>query len=185
MPKAINRLPIQQTTNGLSIELPFSIAIDSREQLPYQFQDIKDNVDCKGRRPILIVPTVRCTLKTGDYSIIGYEDLITIERKSKEDLYGSISQNRDNFIGRLNRMKDLERAIIVVEASWDDLLSNPPHFTKFNPKSLSRTIQSWIIRYPVQWLMVPNRDYGEAFTFWLLRRFWIHKQDEKLVGKDY
>lgn len=154
------------------------MVVDTREQRPYGFAGLKDNA-VDGYAPKLIVPSVRGTLNTGDYSILGYEDSITIERKSKGDLYGSVSQSRDNFVGRLERMQSFAFAAVVVEASWDELLTQPPSHTNYRPKSLCRTIQAWITRYHVHWLMVPNREYAEAFTFRLLQRFWLDKQGNK------
>lgn len=157
-------------------ECEFTIIIDTREQLPYTFNYLWEGVS--GESPRLVVPCVRGTLKTGDYSIVNHEDLVTIERKSKDDLWSSISQGRENFEERLERMQLFEFAAIVVETSWDKLLIQP-HFTDYLPKSLSRTIQAWMIRYRyVQWIMLPNRAWAESFTFRLLQRFWIDKQEE-------
>ena len=51
------------------------VVIDTREQLPYEFED-----------------SITRTLQTGDYSIFGYEDQITVERKTKADAYGTIGK---------------------------------------------------------------------------------------------
>ena len=63
------------------------IAIDTREQLPYVF-------DCE---------TELKTLKTGDYSLVGGEHLISIERKSADDLVGSLTAGRERFEKELHR----------------------------------------------------------------------------------
>ncbi len=159
------------------LEVPFKIVIDTREQLPYLFKSLYGNADQGSAK--LIVPTVRKTLSVGDYSIVDHEDLITIERKSKGDLYSSISQNRENFVERLKRMQSFAFSAVVIEGSWDDLLGHPPSHTQFNPKSLSRSIQSWMIRYPgTHWLTMPNRSYAEAMTYRLLERYFLLKQGE-------
>ena len=165
-------------STGKQVIVPFTVAIDAREQLPYTFLNLRDNVK-NGRSDTLVVPTARCTLKVGDYSIVGLEESIAIERKSKQDLYGSVSQSRDNFVGRLERMHGFAFSCVVVEANWHELLTDPPIHTKYKPKSLCRTIQAWITRYNVHWLMVPNREYAEAFTFRLLQRLWLDKQEKK------
>lgn len=159
-----------------TVTTPFTVVVDSRETIPYTFNNLRDNVK-NGQVAKLIVPTVRAALRTGDYSIQGCEDLITIERKSKEDLWNSISQGRRNFVERLERMESFVFAAVVIEASWDDLLVQP-QFTEYLPKSLSRTIQSWLIRYKCKWLTMPSRTYAEAITYRLLERFYILKQCE-------
>lgn len=154
-----------------SIICPFVITVDTRESLPYQFKDIKSNVD-EGSLPIEIA-TSRICLQTGDYGIEG--ETIAIERKTKEDLYGSIVR-RSNFVNRLERMSALPWAAVVVEAEWSELINDPPAFTKYNPKSLSRTIFYWSQRYSnVHWFTVPGRRAGEVVTFRLLECFYKDK----------
>ena len=59
-----------------------TIIIDSREQKKWPFQNVK-------------VETAK--LDTGDYSLKGYEDRITIERKSKVDLIKTVTHDRERF----------------------------------------------------------------------------------------
>jgi len=61
----------------------FTIIVDSREQKPYLFGGYTCGVKKSG-------------LKTGDYSIEGYENSICVERKSKEDLYSSLGKGYGN-----------------------------------------------------------------------------------------
>jgi ERCC4-type nuclease len=173
-----NRRAPSQSGNTPSIEVPFTLVVDTREQHPYTFNNLYDNKDWKGRSALLIVPTVRGTLKVGDYSIREYEELIAIERKSREDLWQSVFHARENFMGRLERMQSFAWSAIMIEASWDGMLVNPD-FAGGNPKSLSRTIQSWMIKYRLtHWVMAPNRDFAEALTFRLLQKFWMERQEE-------
>lgn len=160
-----------------SIVVPFTIMIDSREQLPYEFEGL--TADASQERRPLIIPTERGTLPTGDYAVKGYPKGI-IERKSLADLYHSISQGRANFVERLERMcMTCDFAAIVVEAGWDEILAAPPPFTQYNPKSLCRTIQAWMTRYTlVQWCMLPSRRHAELFTFRLLQRYYLDEQSE-------
>ena len=70
-----------------------TIAVDTREQQPWSFSNL---------------PSTRMTLQTGDYSVVGLVDRITIERKSLGDLLGTIGQGRDPdsaFMRRLERMR--------------------------------------------------------------------------------
>lgn len=167
-----------------AVQAPFTIVIDSREQLPYEFDNLYTGPT--GRSPRLLVPTTRAALKFGDYAVFGFPQGV-VERKSKEDLYGSISQRRDNFIGRLETAcTEYDFFAVVVEAEWSELLSSPPPHTKFSPKSLARTIQAWMIRYPcVQWIMLPSRAHAEAFTFRLLERYWKDKQEMTNQGSKW
>ena len=60
---------------------------DSREQLPLDLAPLK---------------TVRGTLTTGDYSILGMENIVSLERKSLDDLL----DGAEDLFGRLrNRLR--------------------------------------------------------------------------------
>ena len=160
-----------------TITCPFTILIDTREQVPYTFDGLTSNAD-QGRKP-LIVPIERGTLTTGDYAVRGYSKGV-IERKSLPDLYSSISQGRANFVERLERMcMTCDFAAVVVEAGWDEILGGPPPFSQYNPLSLTRTIQAWMTRYTLcQWIMMPSRRHAELMTFRLLERYWKDEQSE-------
>jgi hypothetical protein len=160
-----------------SITCPFVVVADTREQHVYTFENLWSGPAEKS--PRLIVPVTREALDTGDYSILGHPG-IAIERKSKEDLYQSIGRKRANFEGRLARMTALDWAAVMIEAEWYELLNSPPPHTQFKPKSLSRTVQAWQIRFPkVHWIAMPGRAYAESWTFRLLERYWKDQQRGK------
>jgi hypothetical protein len=176
------------------LQSPFTVVTDTREQLPYAFADIPADADegGDGGSATLHVPTMRLALPVGDYSILGAPQVV-VERKSKEDLYGSVSTTkaRDNFEGRLRRMcDDYAFALVLVESEWSDLLGSPPAFTKFAPKALFRTILSWQQRYPlVHWLLLPGRELAEIACYRVLDRFWAEAardrvELEKLAAND-
>src|ERR1700744_4869141 len=86
-------------------DCPFTIVRDSNEQLPYIFQSIVG--DSKSDYAPINVKTIKKKLFVGDYSIDKMPEII-IERKSKEDFFGSLASNtkRENFIGRLKKMQE-------------------------------------------------------------------------------
>ena len=59
-----------------------AIIIDTREQLPYAF----------GSRPV-----VRQALPAGDYSVVGFELAVAVERKTLEDFVHSVIRDRERF----------------------------------------------------------------------------------------
>jgi ERCC4-type nuclease len=178
--RRITKEPLEKASIEVSAEklqkvlrCPFTIITDSREQTPYTFKTLRGSAAQK-HAPI-IVETVRHGLQVGDYSIFGMPGVV-VERKSKEDLYGSVVK-RTNFEGRLARMAELSHSAVVVEADYLDLMSQPPRYSKLHPRSLSRTLIAWSIRYPVRWWFVGGRDAGEAITFRVLERFWLDNRD--------
>jgi len=71
-PKERGKVPKASDANSF-----FTILVDTREQEPFLFK----SYPCWAKR--------QC-LKTGDYSIAGFEELVSVERKSKKDLYTSL-----------------------------------------------------------------------------------------------
>lgn len=134
------------------------IIIDTREQKPYE---------CP-------FPYVVKTLETGDYSLEGYEDWVTVERKSKSDLYHSLGADRDRFMAECQRMAPLEYAALVIESDLPGLLTPPPH-TEMNPKAVISSLVAWSIRYNLHVFFAGDRLYAAALTWQILGKFWREK----------
>jgi ERCC4-type nuclease len=94
------RLPAELTPEQLTA------IIDTREQIPLDLSPLK---------------VVTRTLTTGDYSLVGLESVIAIERKSLPDLLSCIGQSRDRFTREVYRLLAYPVRGLVVEASWPDL----------------------------------------------------------------
>ena len=163
------------------IVAPFAVTVDSREQAPYAFIGIQS--DAKDGNVPLLVQTKTATLKTGDYSIAGLEHLVCIERKSHEDLIGSVSHGRTRFEAEFERMSKMKYAAVVVEASIGEILHHPPRHSKMLPKAVLRTAFSWSIRYGVHWWFAPSRSHAEVMCYRLLEQFWKQNQAVVLSGK--
>jgi len=159
---------------------PFTILIDDRERRGgYTFQGL--HADAAQQHRLLVVPTREVRLHTGDYSIEGLEDLITIERKTLPDLYGSLGKHgRERFEAEHQRMAAMAYAAVVVEADLATILARPPAESKLHPKSVLGTIASWSDRYGVHWWFVGGRRLSEIIVFRKLRTLWEHysKQEQ-------
>jgi len=134
---------------------------DQQEGLPFIF-------DWVVPKPIIEVKH----LKTGDYSIKGMEDQITIERKSLIDLFGSLGNGRDREERKFKRMSKMKFAAFIIEADLNTILRNPPVYSDMKPKSVYRTLISWSIKYNVHVWACPNRAFAEKTTYLLLKKFW-------------
>lgn len=156
---------------------PFTIVIDVNETLPWGFQSITD----RDGKLIKVQTTEKAlwTIGLGDYTIEGMEEDIQIERKSLEDLVGTLSGRRENFEAEVARLDSLcSFAAIIVEGSWVDILEDS-HTHGARAKSVSRTFLSWSIRYPnVRWIMTAGREHAEIVAYWLMHNFWWQSQRE-------
>lgn len=131
------------------------VVIDTREQLPYEFS-----------------PFVIGTLATGDYSLLGHEHRIAIERKTKADAYSTIGQGRERFVRELRRMAELEYAAIVVECSLVEFLSKPDYVRRLTPRAAIRSLISWSLRYGVHLHFAGDRAHAEALVMVILEKWW-------------
>lgn len=152
----------------------FTIRIDTREQSPFTFHNVPQDKS-EGGGQWAKVATVRDTLKTGDYSIDGFHRSgltgIAVERKSKEDLYSTISQGRERFERELERLNRFRFALIVVESELSDTLANPPTFTELPAKIVSRSVISFQVRFPgIHWAFLPGREIAMQYVFRYLMR---------------
>ena len=132
------------------------IAIDTREKTPYPFS-----------------PGEVVTLQTGDYSVIGLEDRVAIERKTKSDAFNSLGRERARFEREVSRLGELEFGAIVVEASLPDLL-HPPRYSQMNPRAVVASLLAWSVRYGVPVYFAGDRSHGQAATRCLLMKFWYY-----------
>jgi ERCC4-type nuclease len=144
----------------------FTIIIDKQEKRlgirGYNFKTIKPD-------PPL---TIRAHLKTGDYSIKGLENKITVERKTLTDLFGSTGNERKRFEREFERMKNFEYSALVIESSLAGIFTNPSSRSKMNPKVVFRTLISWSIKYGVCVWPAWNREAAERVTYLILKRYY-------------
>ena len=154
---------------------PFEVLRDTQEKKPYLFEGLRTDA-CQGRRPLL-VPVIDAKLRTGDYSILGMEDMVTVERKSKDDFFRTIGQERASFKRELARMQEIKHATVIVEAEWSEIRASPPEFSKMRVNNLFRTVIHWMSEFRnVHWVFMPSRREAEIATY---RRLEVAGKKEK------
>ena len=131
-----------------------TIVIDTREQAPYSFETVSE----KG------------TLSTGDYSLVGGEHLISIERKTVDDLIGCLTSGRERFERELYRAQALDYFALVIESTLSDL-SNGRYRSLMKPKAAIQSILTFSVRYGLPVFFVENRRYGARITESLLLKY--------------
>lgn len=144
------------------------ILIDSREQQPYHFVPPK----YEG------VITETTTLQTGDYSIAGLADRIAVERKSLNDMAGTLSAGRDRFTRELERARGFSLFAIVIEATMQDV-ANHKYTSKMTPQSLLQSLFAFQVRYGIHVLWAGDRNGGEYATHSLLAKY-LYEQRTQL-----
>jgi len=118
------------------------------------------------------------TLKTGDYSIVGQEDQVAIERKTLADAYSSLGRQRRRFRLEVERMQELTYAAIVIEADLRSFLE-PAVFSRVNPRAALGSLLAWAVAYGIGIFFAGDRKHGNDITLRLLEQFWL----KQLGGK--
>ncbi len=122
-------------------EIPkgMTIVIDSNEQVPWLFK-----------------PHERYRILHGDYSIQGFEDVFTIERKAN-DIFAYIGKDRKKTNRKLQAMSEYEVALLIIEGfSWDDIVS-PQEYSRVAPEAVVAFFTKALnVRYKIPWFM--HRD---------------------------
>ena len=114
------------------------------------------------------IKIVRKVLRCGDYSILGHEHRVTVERKTVVDFIASSLNNHEWFDGKLKNMSEYTYSAVVVEGTLQEALA----LTQ-NSKSLYRAVLVWTFRYPsVHWWFMQNRRDAEICTFRILMQYW-------------
>ena len=143
----------------------FVIVIDTREQTPWDFE----------------TPTVRGTLKTGDYSVLSLEALIAVERKSLADLVQSLTWERERFVREVERLAELRWRAIIVEAHMGDV-TRGLYRTRATPQSIVASTLAISAEHHVPVIWAGERTHAAWCAEWLLRRAWKKRNETSEVA---
>lgn len=140
------------------------ILVDTREGTPWTFDALRFT-----RWPHTVETA---TLHTGDYTAVGLEDSLLIERKALDDFIGSISSGRDRFEREMQRAHEFiqagGRVCVLVEGSREQIAKGHT-MSRMNPHAIMCTTFSWWRKYNVPFHFCGSRDAAEYQAFHLLR----------------
>ena len=147
--------------------MSLQIIVDTREKEPYTFYG--EDVELHHQK-----------LDTADYTLVGFEDRLAIERKKS---VSEISQNliSSRFTKELKRMTEIPHSFIVCEFSLQQLIDFPVGANlppkvfkkiKISGKFLLRRICELMTEFSnVKVLFCDNRYLAEEITLSILKRF--------------
>ena len=126
------------------------IVQDTREQTPLCFSRWSEVVVELG------------TLNAGDYALQGLETKAAVDRKSIDDLAGSLTSGRERFEAELTRARGFDLFAIVVEASMQDAVDHR-YRSKMAPHALLQSLFTYQARFgvPTIWCGSPQ---GAAYV---------------------
>lgn len=142
------------------------VIADTREKLPWSFDNSEQ------------IEVVTAKLDTGDYSILGLENKLCIERKrSVSELAGNITQSR--FERELERMSAIPHSFILLEFGYD-VIEGFPHnahiplkqlaMVKVSSAFIMRRLSEIQIKHGVHVVPCGNSAYAEYVATNLIKR---------------
>jgi ERCC4-type nuclease len=144
---------------------PFTIIIDTREQIPWEFG---------------FHDTAKQKLDTGDYSILGFENIIAIERKkSVSELATNLSENR--FKDVLERLSKIKHPYMVFEFSLDEVYNFPVGSDipkrmwdklKISGNYIIKRLIEIQLQYNIQVIFCDDPSNAEKFSVSLMKRIY-------------
>lgn len=134
------------------------IIVDSREQAPFNFSRYNAEIE-------------KAALSVGDYSLIGFQHHVAIERKEINDLIGCLmGSGRDRFERELSKARYFDLFAVVVEASMEDI-SRGRYRSQLKPQSALQSVFTFHVRYRVPFIWAGTRDGAEYTTYSLLSKY--------------
>ena len=106
------------------------------------------------------------TLRAGDYSVVGLEQVVAVERKSLADFYSCLTLGRERFENALHRLAAVRYPLVVLECSMNDLQEKftyvasggIPMESQVCPLVAQSSLLSWQARYRIPIVPCGNRD---------------------------
>ena len=117
---------------------------------------------------------VREKIDTGDYSLEGLKDEVSIERKSCADLYGTLFHGHDRFKRELMRSQSLKYFAIVVEGGFTKTVSkrfNGAKYIEASGETLRKIVETITVKYNIHIIFCKDRDEAATRIKGLLRAY--------------
>jgi len=122
----------------------------------------------------------RVTLTTGDYSVLGFESRIAVERKSVQDLLGSLGGRggirRRRFESAFERLSHFERGAVCIEGGTAEIRKAKTWGRITGSHGIGAMI-SWSARYRVPVYFCSDRTAAKSVCKTYLRLAWEALRD--------
>ena len=140
-------------------KIEYVIVVDSREQDRLWDKDV-----------------IIKKLDVGDYSLLGHEDSIAIERKSGNDFFGTATSGHNRF----ERSKSLKYFAVVIEEPYTTLLQKKftgAGFCKMRAFIILKTWFSWHMKHNIPLFFTNSRAESKMIIREIFRAYLHNKGD--------
>lgn len=172
------RLIVKRNGHSITRQIPKPVVlIDTRERSPFNFS----------RFPNWIAGESRQKLDVGDYSMLGMENVLALERKSLSDLITTLIQQRLRFFKMCEKLAQYRWRALLVEASYEDIKSpyDEECNTMAHPNAVSGTLDALEARFsiPVIYTSQYRPLAEEKVASWLSKHFTYWYLEENGFGR--
>ncbi|OFW26316.1 MAG: hypothetical protein A3H27_00265 [Acidobacteria bacterium RIFCSPLOWO2_02_FULL_59_13] len=163
--------PVVAERGGTPLRTPRStVIVDTREQNPFSFSRFRG----------WFAGVKRKALRVGDYSVVGLEEVCTVERKDLADLIHSFTTDRAVFVRRLRQMSRYPHRLLVVTASLSEVKS-PYGGTSISPNRITQSLIAALAGASVPFLCVETHELGEeivaSYLYQVHLYHWLEEND--------
>jgi len=146
--------PVMVQRGGTELRTPRpTVIVDTREQHPFSFARFQGWFAGIERQP----------LRLGDYSVVGLEEICTVERKDLSDLVRSFTVERCGFVERLRRMSRYPQRLLVITAALSQVKSPYP-FSAVKPNVVIQSLMATFVGLGVPFLSTESHELGEELV---------------------
>ena len=147
-----------------------TILVDTREQSPWSF----------GSRAHRIKHTA---LKVGDYSVLGMQNIVTVERKSVPDLFHTMTRGLARFEKELDKVErtGMRFMAVIVEGSFESI-SLGSRWSWAQPDRVLSTFYQVCLKRGIAPYVCDGRAEAEKVAWHLLYNCWLSKP-RRIIGQ--
>ncbi len=166
VPSPAGRLLVKRDGRSITRLIPKpTVIIDTREKAPFVFTGL-DN---------WIGGIKRQKLDVGDYTVLGMEPLLRLERKSLTDLITTLMQWRKRFFKECEALANFRYRALLVEATYEDVKSvyDDDLSTRAHPNAVAGSLDAVEARFgiPVIYTSRHRPLAEEKAASWLSKHF--------------
>ncbi len=177
-PPPSGRLLVKRAGRSITRQIPKPIVlVDTREQDPFDFSHLTN----------WIGGTKKLKLDVGDYSVVGMERLLRLERKSLTDLISTLMQSRKRFFKECEGLARFRHAALLIEATYEDVKSfyEEEMCTSAHPNAVSGSLDAVEARYriPVIYTSRYRPLAEERAASWLSKHFTYWHLEKEGLGR--
>jgi len=157
--------PLRVRQNGKTIRIPRpTVVIDSAEHMGYKFERFTN----------WLAGTIHKRLLIGDYTLLGMEDEVIVERKTLPDLVRSIIQERKGFIKKCEELSGFKKKCIVIEGSTK-ALKTPYEDSQAHPNAVFGSLLAAQERWDIPVYFLDNFLLAEEYVAGMLSKYHAYR----------